>query len=228
MQLKIKEWDKSYLNKQNYVFYPHEEVIRFFAKHIVKKRGFNEFEYLNNSKNKKILDLGCGIGRHVIFSHEMGLDAYGIDISSVAIKFAKIWAKKNNIKNIGSKIVESQIQQIPFKDSYFNFIISHGVLDSMAFELALSAADETYRILKKNGLFYCDLISNKNSLIKKNFSGEIVVKNRHEKNTIQSFFNKKKILRLFKKFKIIEISHITKKDIFTNTFHSRYHVVVQK
>ena len=99
MQLKIKEWDKSYLNKQNYVFYPHEEVIRFFAKHIVKKRGFNEFEYLNNSKNKKILDLGCGIGRHVIFSHEMGLDAYGIDISSVAIKFAKIWAK-NNIKNI--------------------------------------------------------------------------------------------------------------------------------
>ena len=29
MDLKQREWDKSYTQKNNFVFYPHEEVIRF-------------------------------------------------------------------------------------------------------------------------------------------------------------------------------------------------------
>ncbi len=27
-------WEESYLKKDNFVFYPHEEVIRFFSKYI--------------------------------------------------------------------------------------------------------------------------------------------------------------------------------------------------
>ena len=37
------DWDKSYDNRDNFVFYPHEEVIRFVSKFIRKKIGLTDF-----------------------------------------------------------------------------------------------------------------------------------------------------------------------------------------
>lgn len=37
------EWDDSYRNRDNFMFYPHEEVVRFISKYIRKRIGFNEF-----------------------------------------------------------------------------------------------------------------------------------------------------------------------------------------
>lgn len=66
MDNKINEWNSSYLNRDNFLFYPHEEVIRFFSKYIIKRIGLNEFYKVSNIHRKpKILDIGCGIGRHI-------------------------------------------------------------------------------------------------------------------------------------------------------------------
>ncbi len=37
--LKATEWNLSYQQGDNFVFYPHEEIIRFFARYIVKRTG---------------------------------------------------------------------------------------------------------------------------------------------------------------------------------------------
>ena len=40
---KLKDaWDQSYNNKDNFVFFPHEEVIRFAANFVVKRIGINK------------------------------------------------------------------------------------------------------------------------------------------------------------------------------------------
>ena len=58
MNLKrIKNWDKSYKNRDNYIFYPHEEIIRFISKYIRKRVGLNEFTYIDNN-SPKVLDIG--------------------------------------------------------------------------------------------------------------------------------------------------------------------------
>jgi cyclopropane fatty-acyl-phospholipid synthase-like methyltransferase len=56
-------------------------------------------EYLNKGKIKpcRMLDIGCGKGYLVRFLAKNGFDAWGIDISSVAIKIAIKDAKKENI-----------------------------------------------------------------------------------------------------------------------------------
>jgi len=36
-------WEESYRRGDNFVFYPHEEVIRFVSKYIRKRVGLNEF-----------------------------------------------------------------------------------------------------------------------------------------------------------------------------------------
>jgi len=39
MENQKKKWEESYLNRDNFVFYPHEEVIRFVSKSIRKRIG---------------------------------------------------------------------------------------------------------------------------------------------------------------------------------------------
>ena len=49
MNLKKKEWNQSYKNKDNFIFYPHEEVIRFISKYIKKRIGLNKYINQENS-----------------------------------------------------------------------------------------------------------------------------------------------------------------------------------
>ncbi|MBT4763411.1 methyltransferase domain-containing protein, partial [bacterium] len=91
------EWDKSYKNKDNYIFYPHEEIIRFISKYIRKRVGLDEFiDQCEINESTKVLDFGCGIGRHMRLLYEFGLNARGFDLSSEAITVAK-----NNFSSLG-------------------------------------------------------------------------------------------------------------------------------
>lgn len=52
------------------------------------------FKLLKEKKERKVLDLGCGTGRHIVYFAKRGFDVYGIDISPQAIKLTKSWLKK--------------------------------------------------------------------------------------------------------------------------------------
>jgi hypothetical protein len=45
------EWDRSYENRDNFVFYPHEEVIRFVSRFIRKRIGLDEFKGVPESNS---------------------------------------------------------------------------------------------------------------------------------------------------------------------------------
>ncbi|CAI8998856.1 Methylase involved in ubiquinone/menaquinone biosynthesis [Brevibacillus sp. IT-7CA2] len=223
------EWETSYKNKDNFVYYPHEEIIRFTSKYIRKRTGQSEFmDRYPNLENHKLLDLGCGIGRHVIYAHQMGLDAYGIDLSETAVQLAIDWAKKEGINSPEDKIKQGYTQNLPWENDYFQFAVSHGVLDSMNFSVALQSVEEINRVLVKGGLFYCDLISGDDSSHSREYNGEVEVETAHEKGTIQSYFNFGKIEKLIgRSFEILECVLIKREDILTGTFHSRYHIILR-
>ena len=224
------EWDRSYLNRDNFVFYPHEEVIRFVSRHIRKRTGLNEFNDVAADPEKlNILDLGCGIGRHVIYCHDMGLQAYGVDLSDEAVKVAVGWAGSKGLADAEQRILQSDIRTLPWQDGFFNFVVSHGVLDSMAFEIARAACVELARVMADGGLFYCDLVSGDDSKHAREYSGEEVVDTRHEQGTIQSYFNLAKIERLIDGlFEIVECVLIRREEVVTGGYISRYHLVLRR
>lgn len=224
MNLKVEEWDLSYRNRDNFVFYPHEEIIRFAAKYIAKRIGLNE---VNIKTDGKVLDLGCGIGRHVIFFEKLGIDAYGIDLSKEAIEIASNWLEKENI-NPSDKLFHGSAENLPWSQNEFDFIVSHGVLDSMPLDIARNIVKECHRVIKSEGLFYCDLIGDdtKHGI---NFEEEIVIETKHEKGTIQSYFTLGKIQHLIKDlFEIKEINKIITQDVVTQNYYSRYHLILKK
>lgn len=224
------QWEESYRKKDNFVFYPHEEIIRFFSKYINKRTGFNSFHQKHNlTKKPKVLDLGCGIGRHIIFANAMQTEAYGVDLSESAINMAIEWAKKENISEPEKSILQADITKMPFENNFFDFIISHGVLDSMSQENCHKAINDSYRVLKNGGYFYCDLISGEDSFHSPNFSGEEIVQTEHEKDTIQLYFNKTLIEKTFSKhFEIKELILVKRESILNNQYTSRYHLILRK
>ncbi|MDE2589481.1 MAG: class I SAM-dependent methyltransferase, partial [Patescibacteria group bacterium] len=70
-------------------WYPGEAVVKFSARYLKRRTGIKTWQKKRNVK--RVLDAGCGNGRHVIFFSEQGFDVYGIDISNDAIKIAKEW-----------------------------------------------------------------------------------------------------------------------------------------
>ncbi|TBL73002.1 class I SAM-dependent methyltransferase [Paenibacillus thalictri] len=225
-----KEWETSYLNRDNFVFYPHEEVIRFTSKYIRKRIGLNEFkETQNQFAHPKVLDLGCGIGRHVIYLSQMELDAYGVDLSEYAVDTAKGWASQQGISQLEEKIKVGDIRSLPWDDGFFHYAVSHGVLDSMHFKIARDAVKDLFRVMVPGGLFYCDLVSGDDSSHSREFCGEDIVAEDHEKGTVQSYFNYEKLVDLFNGyFEFVEVLLIRKENIHTGSFISRYHLVLRR
>jgi ubiquinone/menaquinone biosynthesis C-methylase UbiE len=230
-----KTWEESYLNRDNFVFYPHEEVIRFVSKYIRKRIGLCEYKDVRASdssselnKDVKILDLGCGIGRHVIYCHEMGLEAHGIDLSETAISVARMWATERGISEPEKRIRQGDISHLPYPDEFFNFALCHGVLDSMSFPVARLACSELARVLKRGGLFYCDLVSGDDSNHAREYCGEEIVSTSHEKGTIQSYFNFEKMKEMTTGlFEAIEALLVRRENVVSGGYYSRYHIVLR-
>lgn len=231
MNTKKNEWDNSYINKNNYVFYPHEEVVRFISKYIRKKTGRDSFSDQNIYEDTpKVLDFGCGIGRHVALLNDFNLDVYGFDLSSEAIKTAKLGFELSGQENLSNKLIVSDITNLPYMDKKFDYMLSHGVLDSMPFNTAKKGLAELHRVLKKDGLIYFDLIDSLDSSFNDSPSFEKEVDDEHERGTIQSYFNMDRINKLLSvNYKIIECYKIQRKDCLANNgLISRYHLVVKK
>lgn len=152
----------------------------------------------------------------------MKFEVYGIDLSKKAIEFAKKWCNYLGRNRLQDRFIVGSITNMPYKDNFFDFLVSHGVLDSMAFNVSQRAINEVYRVMKKGGLFYFDVVSGYDYKHCREYDGEEIVKVQHENGTIQSYFNWSKInILLGNKFKIKEAFLIQKESVINQVKNSR-------
>ena len=227
--LRQAEWDKSYTEGGNVLFYPHEEIIRFVNKFIRKRTGFNSFMNIMNLSDRdwsefKSLDLGCGCGRHVKFLDEFGLNPYGIDLSETAISLGKEWFNHTGCDYLSHKLLVGNVEHLPFEDGFFNIIVSHGVLDSMPRNIAQNGIKESLRCLKSGGMMYFDLIMNFYSSDKEEIQTDGL-----EKNTIQSYFTVNSIKNFIPPTaEIVDFKIINWCNSEESVFNKRAHIIIRK
>jgi ubiquinone/menaquinone biosynthesis C-methylase UbiE len=224
--LKKEEWDESYNRQENFIFSPKEEVVKFLNRFVRKKMGINSFrDQLKLSENAKALDLGCGIGRQTILLKEFGFDAYGVDISEVAIEQAKALSKTFGY-NLDANFVRVEKIALPFEDNFFDIAICDSVLDSMEFSFAKNYLNELNRTVKN--LLYLNLIASDSS----DSSGaeDLLVESQHEQGTIQSFYDENRIRTLINEtnFEIIQLNKNSVENLLNNSYSVRFNVVLQK
>ncbi len=193
-------WDKVYKKGKKYDYYdlnsPHPDMKK--AAGIFKK-----------NKIKKILDLGCGSGRNLIYLHNKGFEVEGIDIARKGIKRIK--------ENLGSSVklkVADIYKRLPYKDESFDAVISVQVLQHNKEPAIKRAIDEIYRILKPGGLIFvtvCGRISKGKVRLflvksaKKIAANTYVPTQGHEAGLTHFIYSKKRILEHFRMFKKIKL-----------------------
>jgi SAM-dependent methyltransferase len=197
-------WDSSYARRENYVFAPCDEMVRFVSRYLRCRIDLHEIVDLSpGAAGALVADIGCGIGRNLLFGTDMGLSMHGCDLSGSAVAVARKWLSTRLGANADDRVVVADVRNLPWNNAAFAHAVSDSVLDSMPFLHAQEGLREISRIVRPGGYFYCSLISGDESGRDPEFDGEEIVENAHERGTVQSYFNLAKIrLLLDKAFEI--------------------------
>ncbi|HID0754288.1 TPA: class I SAM-dependent methyltransferase [Campylobacter jejuni] len=195
------KWHELHADKRHQPRYPSNDLVSFV--------------FRNFKSGDKILDLGCGAGRHVKFLAENGFKAFGVDYSENGIKAAQELLKTYNLQ---ADLKVSSVDDIPYEDESFDGLLCYGVLYYNSKEVIEKAAKEIYRVLKKGSMSYVavrnmDDYRYKNNEKKSKY--EVIIqesdKNRSascEDGMQMYFFDNDEVQRIFKDFKNIEINRL--------------------
>jgi ubiquinone/menaquinone biosynthesis C-methylase UbiE len=164
------------------IYHPRHPIGHHFQEHnhTILVNSLNRLKV--DLTDQKILDVGCGFGYWLRYLVELGAtpsNCVGIDLSSHRIEIA-------NQKNPEIKWQNQSIENLPFENEIFDFILQTVVFSSIINPLIRkNCAAEMDRVLKKGGvIFWIDLF---------NVSSDKLV-----------CFSKSDVLTLFPNFEIVE------------------------
>jgi ubiquinone/menaquinone biosynthesis C-methylase UbiE len=89
--------------------------------------------------DKKVLDIGCGIGTYVRAFHRFSNEIYGIDVDVDRVKSAE-----------GLNVLAAAAEHLPFEDGTFDIVFLNEVIEHVNDDT--EALREAYRILKSGGV----------------------------------------------------------------------------
>lgn len=96
------------------------------------------------TKDQKILEAGCGLGKWVIYFSKRGYDIFGVDSYLKAIQALKKYDST-------LKVSQDKVEKLSFTDNFFDVYLSFGVVEHFE-EGPQKALLEAYRILKNDGV----------------------------------------------------------------------------
>lgn len=96
---------------------------------------------------KRILDVGCGVGRDTLYFNEDGYEAIGIDLAEALLAEAKKIAP-------ASKFKKMDFRKMSFKENSFDGIWSMSSLVHIPREQIVTTLKEFHRVLVDKGILY--------------------------------------------------------------------------
>lgn len=142
-----------------------ENLDSVFAKKAYFAQGRNKklFSYLitkESLKNKKVLEIGCGLGSHSQMLAERGSKLTAIDLSDKSIYATN---RRLELKGLEADVFQADCENLPFADNSFDYIWSWGVIHHTPD--TEKAAKEIMRVLKPRGQLDI-MVYNNNSFYK--------------------------------------------------------------
>jgi ubiquinone/menaquinone biosynthesis C-methylase UbiE len=190
-------WDSIYQQHGTWLQDYHEDMS--WVAELFRERGV-----------KRVLDLGCGAGRHVVYLAQQGFEMHGMDSSEEALKMARETLSKTGLR--AQLTMASMFGKLPYPDNFFDAIVctkalNHGTIDDIR-----GAIREMERVLEPGGMLFLVVTKTRKILKseKQKREAEIVAertlvpKQGREIGVIHYQFNKEILLKEFRRFKVID------------------------
>lgn len=135
----ITDWNAAYRDRPYVEQDPHPGVVRLL-------------ETLKQAEvTGRILDLGCGDGRHLVFLAKQGLAPVGVDKAFWGVRRAHDWATRERLE---FSLVCADVGFLPWKAGIFDTVISIQVIHHQRLDAIWQTLSEVCRLLQAGGLFY--------------------------------------------------------------------------
>ncbi|MHA1234187.1 MAG: class I SAM-dependent methyltransferase [Promethearchaeota archaeon] len=189
------DWDDVFAKKGKYFTDAHPDMERL-AK-LFSEKGV-----------RRILDLGCGTGRHLLFLLKKGFEVYGLDGSPNGLEIAKRWLTEENLS------LELTCQKIehdfPYKDAFFDAVISIQVIHHNLIKDIMFTVNEIKRTLKPEGFIFLTFPLIQGFYVKKQNMQKVekrtyIPLKGQEKGLPHHFFTIAEVKRVFSAFSLSEI-----------------------
>ncbi|HEY40346.1 MAG TPA: class I SAM-dependent methyltransferase [Dehalococcoidia bacterium] len=156
---------------------------------------------------RRILDLGCGDGRHLHFFSGLGYQISGLDYAPSALYLAGEWLTG---ENLSAELVCADMTGIPWRDEQFDAVISCLVINHNPVERIRRTIEEIYRVLKSGGWLFVVVSTCKPIGPMRYHSGieiepdTIVLTEGREKGVPHHFFTTLELIEMFSRFTFID------------------------
>ncbi|TXT57048.1 MAG: hypothetical protein BAJATHORv1_20648 [Candidatus Thorarchaeota archaeon] len=133
------DWDDIF-KEQGHVFRePHPDLPRVI-------------DLMKEHQVERVLDIGCGTGRHLVLLAKHGFEVYGFDSSPRALALAKHWLDE---EGLSAETLEHRMEHpFPFEDDFFDAVISIQALHHNMMNDIRTTIDEIDRVTKKNAILF--------------------------------------------------------------------------
>ncbi len=131
-------WDDLHALPRFRPAYPSESVVRFVARRLGRPALDPD------ASPRRVLDMGCGAGRHLALLTESGHDAVGLDYSRAGLRHARA-------SGAGPRVAQAPMAALPFRDGAFDAAVAWGVVNYATPEGLQAAIDELRRVVRPGG-----------------------------------------------------------------------------
>ncbi len=115
-------------------------------------------QFRSASKGLRVLDLGCGEGRHTLAFAKKGWCAVGLDYQPLALEKAKTFAHKKKIQQKVSFVL-GDLFHLPFRTHSFDVLVDFGVLHHIRRRDTAFYLKTVDSLLASNGFFLLSCFS---------------------------------------------------------------------
>jgi SAM-dependent methyltransferase len=177
---------------------------------------------LKRKKVRRILDVGFGLGRHVVFFTKEGFETYGIDISQSGFDYCNKWLEVEELK---ADLRMGNMLSLPYENTFFDFVIAYNVVYHGTFLQMKKALAEIHRVLRQGGLVYITLYSVRNSNYRVGTEIEpntFLNPKKHDGDFPHHFSDEQEVRSLFQNWKIINLKDREQTlagKIYKDTYH---------